>query len=105
MINKKTNYEETMKKLNQYNLYTFNTGKFCSTETETIEQAIYNFNNRVNLDPNGFYHPNMDYNFKPIRIITKQKITDEIELDRCNSETVLKFKLNELDHLILKNNN
>ena len=93
------------KKLKQFNLYKFDVGNFCSTETETIEQAISNFNRRLNLDPNGYYHPNMIYNFKPIRIITEQKITDEIELDRCNSETVLKFKLNELDHLILKNNN
>jgi len=90
------------KKLKQFNLYKFDVGNFCSTETETIEQAISNFNRRLNLDPNGYYHPNMIYNFKPIRIITEQKITDEIELDRCNSETVLKFKLNELDNLILK---
>jgi len=90
------------KKLKQFNLYKFDVGNFCSTQTETIEQAISNFNRRLNLDLNGYYHPNMIYNFKPIRIITEQKITDEIELDRCNSETVLKFKLNELDNLILK---
>ena len=90
------------KNMKQFNLYTFTVGKFCSTETETIKEAIYNFNNRVNLDPNGYYHPNMDYNFQPIRIITKQDIKDEIELDRCNSETVLEFKLNKLDHLILR---
>ena len=43
----------------------------------------------------------MKYNFDPIRIITEQKINDEIELDRCNSETILKFNMNKLNHLIL----
>ena len=100
--NKTNNKEETMTKLKQFNMYTFDVGKYCYTETETVEQAIYNFNRRVNLDHNGYYHPNMNYNFSPIRIITQQDIKDEIELDRCNSETVLKFKLNELENLILK---
>lgn len=90
------------KKLKQYNLYKFDVGNFCSTQTETIEQAISNFNRRLNLNPNGYYLPNMVYNFSPIRIITEQKINDEIELDRCNSETILKFNMNKLNHLILK---
>ena len=90
------------KKLKQFNMYTFNVGKFCYTETETIKQAISNFNKRLNLDPNGYSHPDMDYNFTPIRIITEQKINDKIELDRCNSETILKFNMNKLNHLILK---
>ena len=47
----------------------------------------------------------MKYNFDPIRIITEQKINDEIELDRCNSETILKFNMNKLNNLILKENN
>ena len=46
----------------------------------------------------------MEYNFTPIRIITEQKINDKIELDRCNSETILKFNMNKLNHLILKEN-
>jgi|TARA_Y100000022_G_C13081487_1_gene297965 hypothetical protein len=85
----------------QFNLYTFTVGKFCSTETDSLEQAISNFNRRLNLDYNGYHHPNMNYNFEPIRIITEQKINDEIELDRCNSETILKFNMNKLNHLIL----
>ena len=102
----KTNQpKETMTKLKQFNLYTFDVGKFCHTETETIDQAISNFNRRLNLDHNGYNHPNMNYNFDPIRIITEQKINDEIELDRCNSETILKFNMNKLNHLILKENN
>ena len=32
----------------------------------------------------------------------QQKVNDEIELDRCNSETILKFNMNKLNHLILK---
>ena len=36
-------------KLKQFNLYTFDIGKFCYTETETVQQAIYNFNKRVKL--------------------------------------------------------
>jgi hypothetical protein len=90
-----------MPKTKQFNLYTFNVGKFCYTETETINQAISNFNQRVNLDPNGLDNPNMNYSFAPIRIITAQNITDEMELDRSNSETILKFKMNELNNLIL----
>jgi hypothetical protein len=89
-------------KLKQFNLYTFDIGKFCYTETETVEQAIYNFNRRVNLDPNGYNHPNMNYNFEPIRIITQQDIDNEIETDRSNSETILKFNMNKLNNLILK---
>jgi len=89
-------------KLKQFNLYTFDIGKFCYTETETVEQAIYNFNRRVNLDPNGYNHPNMNYNFEPIRIITQQDINNEIETDRSNSETILKFNMNKLNNLILK---
>ena len=105
-MQKKTNQpKETMTKLKQFNLYTFNVGKFCYTETETIDQAISNFNRRLNLDHNGYNHPNMKYNFDPIRIITEQKINDEIELDRCNSETILKFNMNKLNNLILKENN
>ena len=89
-------------KLKQFNLYTFDIGKFCYTETETVQQAIYNFNKRVNLDPNGYNHPNMNYNFEPIRIITQQDISNEIETDRSNSETILKFNMNKLNNLILK---
>ena len=89
-------------KLKQFNLYTFDIGKFCYIETETVEQAIYNFNRRVNLDPNGYNHPNMNYNFEPIRIITQQDINNEIETDRSNSETILKFNMNKLNNLILK---
>ena len=102
--NKTNNKEETMTKLKQFNMYTFNVGKYCYTETETVEQAIKNFNRRINLDHNGYHHPNMDYNFAPIRIITQQDIKDEIELDRCNSETILKFNMNKLNNLILKEN-
>jgi hypothetical protein len=89
-------------KLKQFNLYTFDIGKFCYTETETVEKAIYNFNRRVNLDPNGYNHPNMNYNFEPIRIITQQDISNEVEIDRSNSETILKFNMNKLNNLILK---
>ena len=81
-----------MKTKKQFNLYTFTIGKFCSTEADSVEQAISNFNQRLNLDPNGYHHPNMKYNFDPIRIITEQKINDE---------TILKFNMNKLNHLIL----
>ena len=76
-----------MKTKKQFNLYTFTIGKFCSTEADSVEQAISNFNQRLNLDPNGYHHPNMKYNFDPIRIITEQKINDE---------TILKFNMNKL---------
>jgi hypothetical protein len=89
-------------KLKQFNLYTFDIGKFCYTETETVQQAIYNFNKRVNLDHNGYNHPNMKYYFEPIRIITQQDISNEVEIDRSNSETILKFNMNKLNNLILK---
>ena len=100
-INQLTIGTNNMPKTKQFNLYTFNVGKFCYTETETLNQALSNFNQRVNLDPNGLDHPNMNYSFAPIRIITAQNINDEMELDRSNSETILKFKMNELNNLIL----
>ena len=92
----------TKKTLKQFNLYTFDIGKFCYTETDSIEQAVSNFNRRLNLDHNGYNHPNTNYNFDPIRIITEQKINDKIKIDRCNSETILKFNMNKLNNLILK---
>jgi len=98
---KSTKKKELMTKTKQFNLYTFNVGKFCYTETETINQAISNFSKRINLDPNGYNHPNMNYSFAPIRIITEQKINNEIEIDRCNSETILKFNMNKLNNLII----
>ena len=39
------------KKLKQFNLYKFDVGNFCSTQTETIEQAIENIINRPKETP------------------------------------------------------
>ena len=57
--------------MKQYNLYTFETAKFIYTKTESIEQAIQNFKNRMNIDHNGYYHPNMNYSFeRPMYMLT-----------------------------------
>ena len=57
--------------MKQYNLYTFEKAKFIYTKTESIEQAIKNFKERINIDHNGQYHPDMDYLFeRPMYMIT-----------------------------------
>ena len=81
-------------KLKKFSLYTFNQSKYCYTETETVDQAIKNFNRRLNLDPNGYNHPDMIYKFDPIRIITVG--------DDMFEETVLKYNLNDVNKLITK---
>ncbi len=85
-------------KLKKFSLYTFDQGRYCYTETETVGQAIKNFNRRLNLDVNGYHHPNMLYKFKPIRIITVDKPSSENMFE----ETVLKYNLDDLNKLIIK---
>jgi|TARA_R100001443_G_scaffold39707_1_gene53123 hypothetical protein len=85
-------------KLKKFSLYTFDQGKYCYTETETVDQAIKNFNRRLNLDVNGYNHPNMLYKFKPIRIITVDKPSSEDMYE----ETVLKYNLDDLNKLIIE---
>tara|TARA_Y100000114_G_scaffold144829_1_gene153826 strand:+ start:28 stop:342 length:315 start_codon:yes stop_codon:yes gene_type:complete len=98
--------EKTMKeKLKKFSLYTFNKATYCWTETETVDQAIKNFNRRLNLDHNGYNHPGMIYQFDPISIITVDKSSDDSEgvsrYQRCE-ETVLKYNLDDLKKLIIK---
>jgi hypothetical protein len=58
--------------MKQYNLYTFEKAKFIYTKTESIEQAIKNFKERIDIDHNGYYHPNMDYLFeRPMYMLTR----------------------------------
>ena len=85
-------------KLKKFSLYTFDQGKYCYTETETVDQAIKNFNRRVNLDVNGYHQPNMLYRFNPIRIITVDNPSSEDMFE----ETVLKYNLGDLRNLIIK---
>ena len=73
-----------MKTKKQFNLYTFTIGKCCSTEADSIEQAISNFNQRLNLDPNGYHHPNMKYNFD-FNDITKTEEVVNIIKDKYGS--------------------
>ena len=47
-------------KIKRYSLYTFNKSKLVWTDTENLRQAILNFKNRLNLDHNGYNHPNME---------------------------------------------
>tara|TARA_R100000655_G_scaffold4736_1_gene15083 strand:- start:102 stop:386 length:285 start_codon:yes stop_codon:yes gene_type:complete len=90
----------------QFSLYTFDIGNYCYTETDNLKQALSNFSRRVNLDHNGYNHPNMKYHFEPIRIVTVQDLQgDKINPDRSNSEMVLKFNLNKLNNIIYKGGN
>lgn len=57
--------------MKQFNLYTFEQAKFIYTNTESIEQAIKNFKERINIDHNGYYHPDMNYSFlRPMHLLT-----------------------------------
>ena len=89
-------------KLKRYSLYTFTKSRLIWTETENIKQAINNFNRRLNIDSNGYNHPNTEYVFNPMRVITVDKPEGKyIEEDRSNEEKILSFNLDKLDNLIL----
>ena len=90
----------------KYSLYTFTKSKLIWTETENLRQAISNFNKRLNLDHNGYNHPELEYVFNPMRVITVDKPEGEyIEEDRSNEEKILSFNLDKLDNLILNGYN
>jgi len=86
-------------KLKKYSLYTFTKSKLIWTETENLKQAISNFNKRLNLDHNGYNHPNTEYLFNPMRVITVDKPEGKYE------EKILSFNLDKLDNLILNGYN
>ena len=86
-------------KLKRYNLYTFTKSKFIWTETENLKQAINNFNRRLNIDNNGYNHPELEYVFNPMRVITVDKPDAEYI---NNDEKIISFNCNKLENLILK---
>ena len=94
-------------KLKKYNLYTFTKSRLIWTETENLKQAINNFNRRLNIDHNGYNHPNTEYVFSPMRLITVDKpdaeyISDETNYNRSDDEKIISFNCNKLENLILK---
>ena len=98
---------KTNEKLKRYSLYTFTKSRLVWTETENVKQAINNFNRRLNLDHNGYNHPNTDYVFTPMRVLTvdvseSEYVNDETNYNRSDSEKILSFNCNELESLILK---
>ena len=84
-------------KLKRYNLYTFTKSKFIWTETENLQQALKNFNRRLNIDHNGYNHPEMEYVFNPMRVVT----VEEYNL-KSDDEKIISFNCNKLENLILK---
>ena len=88
-------------KLKRYNLYTFTKSKLIWTETENLKQAINNFNRRLNIDSNGYSHPELEYVFNPMRVITVDKSDDELG-NRSDDEKIISFNCNKLENLILK---
>ena len=88
-------------KTKKYSLYTFTKSKLIWTETENVKQAISNFNRRLNLDHNGYNHPELEYIFNPMRVITVDKPDGDIN----NKEKILPFNLDKLDNLILNGYN
>ena len=96
-----------MSKLKQYNLYTISNCKFVYTETKTLEDALYNFNHRVNLDFNAI-HTDMKYDlYEPLRVLTSKSIEDDNEDNipnyyRHKTEKIIGFNCNKLNKIILK---
>ena len=74
-------------KLKRYNLYTFTKSKFIWTETENLKQAINNFNRRLNIDNNGYNHPELEYVFNPMRVITVDKSDDDYTSDELSNRS------------------
>ena len=87
-------------KLKRYSLYTFTKSRLIWTETENIKQAINNFNRRLNIDSNGYNHPNTEYVFNPMRVITVDKPDTQYEGE--DGEKILAFNCTSLNNLILK---
>jgi len=85
-------------KIKTYNLYTFSKSKLIWTETETLQQALRNFNSRLNIDHNGYNHPDMEYVFNPMRMITR----NSNHIDKENNQTIISFNCNRLDQKLLK---
>tara|TARA_R110002051_G_C8356464_1_gene441078 strand:+ start:263 stop:532 length:270 start_codon:yes stop_codon:yes gene_type:complete len=81
-----------------YSLYTFSKSKLIWTETESLQQALRNFNRRLNIDHNGYNHPDMEYALDPMRVIT----TDVAGDNSKSNETILSFNCNGLDQKLLK---
>jgi len=90
-----------MTKLKKYSLYTFTKSRFIWTETENLKQAINNFNRRLNIDSNGYSHPELEYVFNPMRVITVDNPDDELG-NRSDDEKIISFNCNKLENLILK---
>tara|TARA_R100000458_G_C8128174_1_gene144271 strand:- start:42 stop:314 length:273 start_codon:yes stop_codon:yes gene_type:complete len=84
--------------MKRYSLYTFTKSKLIWTETENLQQALKNFNRRLNIDHNGYNHPEMEYVFNPMRVITRDVVGD----DSKSNETILSFNCKKLDERILK---
>ena len=79
--------------LKRYNLYTFTKSKFIYTDTDNIKQALNNFNRRLNINHNGYYHPDMQYNFNPISVLTRSK---------NDNEKILSYNIDELRKEIIR---
>jgi hypothetical protein len=88
-------------KLKRYNLYTFTKSRLIWTETENVKQAINNFNRKLNIDHNGYNHPELEYVFNPMRVVTVDKSDDELG-NRSDDEKIISFNCNKLENLILK---
>ena len=65
---------------------------------ENLQQALKNFNRRLNIDHNGYNHPELEYVFNPMRVITRDVVGD----DSKSNETILSFNCKKLDERILK---
>ena len=90
-------------KIKRYSLYTFNKSKLVWTDTENLRQAILNFKNRLNLDHNGYNHPNMEYVMNPFQVITVDNASDNVDSpsSKKTEETILSFNCELLqDRLI-----
>ena len=90
--------------LKRYNLYTFTKSKFIYTETENVKQALTNFNRRLNLDFNGYHHPNMEYSMHPVSVLTRGKPNgfEEDGTPIYRNETILSYNINDLREKIIK---
>jgi len=90
-------------KIKRYSLYTFTKSKLIWTDTENLRQAILNFKNRLNLDHNGYHHPDMHYTMSPFQVMTVDNASDNVDnpSSEKTDETILSFNCELLqDRLI-----
>ena len=79
--------------MKRFTLYTFKESKLVYTDAKDLKTAINNFKNRINLDWNGYHHPQLEYLLSPMPMLTVDKATED---ETKTEEKIIEFNVDEL---------